>query len=273
MPSMLSCATNLCLAAIVVGTPFLAAPAVARGSTRGTQQALERRVWDESRQLSSHERAVLESQLEKADHRVGSPVFLLLVGKLHHETAAAVGAHAFLTRSIASGNGSDPVLLVVSLGDRAAAIETGKGNAGIVPEIDAQRITKDLSTHLSTSRQVKALARAIAAIGESAEATSARRRPLPPDPVPADAPREATVPDSELPDLATDGGPRGDAGTPQIAEKPPASHPSGSGSKLPLAATIAGLLLLALAVRRRRQIASGRREPASGKPKPPAGRR
>jgi len=198
---------------------------------------------------------------------------LLLVGKLHHESAAVVGASAFVTRGVASGNGSDPVLLVVSLGDRAAAIETGKGNAGIVPEIDAQRITRDLSKHLSTGRPVKALARAIAAVGDSAEATTTRRRPLPPDPASADAPPEATVPGSDLPVGAADGGPRGDAGPPQTTQKPPVPHPSGSGSRLPLAATIAGLLLLVLSVRRRRQIASGRREPASDKPKPPATRR
>ena len=271
MQSMFTCATNLRLAAMLVASQLLALPLVALGVTHAAEHGSGRRLWDESRQLSSHERADLDSQLKIADHRLGSPVFVLIVEKLHHDSAAALGARTFAERVLGGGTGSDPILLVVSLKDRVAAIETGKGNAGIIPEIDARRITKDLASRMSASSPAPLLQRALVAIVDSAEATAARRRPLPRDPVPLDPPADIAAGQGPAVDAAVAGSDApGDAGTPNASEKPLVAPKPASGSKLPLAAAICGLLLLALSVRRRRQIAADRRDRSSTNPKPPS---
>jgi hypothetical protein len=73
-------------------------------------------------------------------------------------------------------------LLVAPRAGRAA-LETGKGEAGIVPEIDARRITADLvrtlGRHTSTTTLANALGEAADRIAESVLATRERRRPLP----------------------------------------------------------------------------------------------
>jgi hypothetical protein len=231
--------------------------------------------WDESHALSGRQqRFDIERRLAAASRRLGSPVFVLVVHRLHHETAAAIGARIFGERVLNDSDGSDPVLLVISIADHAAAIETGKGNAGIVPEIDARRITRSLSSDLSHGTLIQALRDAIAAIVDSAEATADRRRPLPPD---EESPAERPLEPSARPvdaGLAEDGGVEkvsarspGETGTPEPEDKPHAR------SRVPLAAIIAGLLLLALAIRRRRKLAATREDRRVPPPRPPGPRR
>src|SRR5437868_2390626 len=77
----------------------------------------------------------------------------------------------------------DAVLLLVAPRAGRAVLETGKGEAGIVPEIDARRITADvvraLGRHASAATLAPALAEAAERIADSALATRERRRPLP----------------------------------------------------------------------------------------------
>jgi TPM domain len=216
--------------------------------------------WDESHHLSApSQRADMERRLATAARHLGSPIYVLVVSRLHHETASALGARVFTERALEAGDGSNPVLLVISIADRAAAIETGKGNAGIVPEIDARRIIRSLSSDLSHGTLTQALPHAIAAIVDSADATAERRRPLPRNEDPP-----ATLP-FEPADPSHDGGELDDAGgEPVLARSPDQTDAEQSKgkprgrSRVPIAAIIAGLLVLALAIRRRRNLAAAR---------------
>jgi uncharacterized membrane protein YgcG len=135
----------------------------------------------------------------------------------------------------------------VSLQDRRAAIETGKGAAGIVPEIDARAITTELARNLSPANLPEHLWRALDAIVGSARATRERRQPLVPDDEPAARPVDSGT--------ATDA----EAGAPDPAPgEAPGAPPGRTRSRLPIAAGIGVLVLLALALQRRRHFAASR---------------
>lgn len=227
-------------------------------STSGAP-APERYLWDESARLSAEHRRDIERRLTAASRRLGSPVYVWVVDKLRHETAAAFATRTFAAHAFGSPPQSNPVLLVYSVRDQAAAIETGKGSAGIVPEIDARQITKRLiSTEPAALSNPRALAKslvlAIDAVVASAEATAARRQPLSAD-------DETTAPASPLP--SSSGLPAAtETGFPSGTEPPDAGMGPGAAtpttetkrgrSRLPIAAAIGALVLLVLALRRRR---------------------
>lgn len=253
----------------------LCAAGVAAGVASTVQGAPEPHLWDEAHLLSSRERSDLERRLHEARTRLGSPVFVLITDRLRHETAAEMAERVFAGRVLGGGPQSNPVLLVVAIHNHAAAIATGKGNAGIVPEMDAARITGNLVSPNPHRTFKEKLARAVNAMIESAEATAARRRPLsaqdedlpPADAQPAGA--AAPLPSLEAPptgDPATPK-PETDGGTPPTgpdrAERD--RVPKGTGpSRVPLAVGVAVLLVLGLALRRRRQIAATRPDLRSG---------
>jgi uncharacterized membrane protein YgcG len=197
--------------------------------------------------LSRRDQARLRQELERASRALGSPVAIELVAHLPFSRAGQdqVARDAFDAHGFDIGR-SDPVLLVVSLDDRRAAIETGKGAAGIVPEIDARAITTDLARNLSPTNLPEHLWRALDAIVASARATRERRQPSVPDeeaPQPVDA---GTAADGES---AAPGVPPGEA---------PPPPPGRTRSRLPIAAAVGVLVLLALALQRRRQFAATR---------------
>lgn len=244
---------------IVVAGIAMVAPIVAAAATNG-------RIWDDSHRLSSRQRMDLDRRLASAARRLGSPVFILVTNRLQRETAASLAARAFTERTLSGAGESNPVLLVVSVGDRAAAIETGKGNAGIVPEIDANQITKDLMHRLRHGDPSQALARAIEAIVVSAEATAVRRRPLPPDEEPP-APAGPNPAAAGAREVDTAGGveiPDAGQGTAKVTPEHDPSETGRRRSRLPIAVGIAVLVLLALALRRRRQLTSPRPNPRVG---------
>jgi hypothetical protein len=197
--------------------------------------------------LSHRNQAHVREELERASRALGSPVAIELVAHLPNSRAGqdrvardAFDAHGFdISRS-------DPVLLVVSLQDRRAAIETGKGAAGIVPEIDARAITTELVRNLSPANLPEHLWRALDAIVASARATRERRQPLVLDDEPARPADSGT---------ATDGSDAAPTGPPGEA---PGAPPGRTRSRLPIAAAVGVLVLLALALQRRRQFAATR---------------
>jgi uncharacterized membrane protein YgcG len=223
------------------------------------------RLWDQSGRLSSRRRADLESRLAAAERRLGSPIFVLVVDGLRNETAAALGARTFAGRRLGRDDRANPVLLVVAVRDRATAVETGKGNAGIVPEVDAQRITKSLETDLSAGALEQGLARAIDEIVSSAEATADRRRPSP-----AADDEPASAADLEGPTDAARSEP--DGGVAAAATDAKENKPRGR-SRMPFAAAIAVLLLLALALRRRRAVTGTHEDPPRPDPRRPKNKR
>jgi hypothetical protein len=200
--------------------------------------------------LSHRDQSRLRQELERAARALGSPVAIELVahlpvGRAGQDRVArdAFDAHGFdISRS-------DPVLLLVSLRDRRAAIETGKGAAGIVPEIDARAITSELGRNLSPANLPEHLWRALDAIVASGRATRERRQPLVPDDEPARPVDSGTGTDG---DGEAPGGP---AGPPDEA---PGAPPGRTRSRLPIAAAVGVLVLLALALQRRRHFAASR---------------
>jgi hypothetical protein len=158
--------------------------------------------------------------------------------------------------------GTDRILLLLSPRDHEAAIETGMGNAGLVPEIDARRIAARLVSRRTAGSTGHALLEAVAAIVDSVEATRERRTPLPAGDADVD-PRAAAhgngLPAGPEPQAAPTA--MRDAGIAGAGEAPTSIPTPGGRSRLPLAATIAGLVLLALALRRRRQMAATRPSP------------
>ena len=257
---------------MIVRDAWAATLLCAVGVASAVQGASEHRLWDEAHLLSPRERSDLERRLQKARTRLGSPVFVLITDRLRHETAAEMAERVFAERIMEHGSGgpqSNPVLLVVAVHNHAAAIATGKGNAGIVPEMDAARISRNLVSPNPHRTFKEKLARAVDAIVESAEATAARRRPLSgqdEDLPPADAQpggAAAPLPSAEAPptsDHATPK-PQTDGGSPTTGLDRAARDrvPKGIGpSRVPLAVGVSVLLVLGLALRRRRQIAATR---------------
>ncbi|MES1209697.1 MAG: TPM domain-containing protein [Pseudomonadota bacterium] len=262
-------------ASIALATLVLAARPVM--SARSDDHQPGTRLEDESHQLTARERTTMEAQLTSAARRLGQAIFVVVANQSNGETPAQTAARLFAARSLDTDETANPVLLFVSPRDRAAAIETGKGVAGIVPEIDAVRITKRLTASRRDEELAAAVARAVDAIVASAEATAARRRPSsladdPPPPV-----RVPTPPSVPEPTPAgvegSDGETEGDAVGTQEGKLTGTgtAAPTPRRSRVPIAAGIAVLLLLALALRRRKSMAEAkeRRPPP---PRPPAPR-
>jgi hypothetical protein len=205
--------------------------------------------------LSRRDQASLRGALDRASRTLGSPVAIELVAhlprpgpELDAATRAAFESHGFEART------GDPVVLLVSVRDRRAAIETGKGPAGIVPEIDARAITAELARGLTRTNLADHLDHAVVAIVRSAEATHERRRPLARDEPPPRAGPVADVTGTRGPTPAT-------TETPAVGGAP--DGPAGTlrhRSRLPVATAIGILVLLALGLQKRRQLASARAE-------------
>lgn|GEM_PF-5755605 len=221
---------------------------------------------DQARLLTGRERAALESLLRVKATESGALLTALVVPHLpQHQTVEELAAQAFTASDPRPGTAAHPrVLLVVSLKERRAAIETGQGPAGIVPEIDAGAIVQRLSAALAHQRLSAALADAIAAVATSARATAERRRPLPPEPQDVRAPAPAAVP-----------APLGEPGAEETATTPeeprvPATDPQPGRprrrSVMPAAYVLAGLVLIGLAIRRRRRLPDDRVTPPPGRP-------
>jgi len=217
---------------------------------------------DDAHLLTSPERAALQRLLRAKTIESGSALSILLVPRLaHRQTIEDLARRAFGAATPEHPDASAParVLLVVSTRDRRAAIETGQGPAGIVPEIDARAIIQRLQRldgAMAHRRLDAALEDAVAAIAASARATAERRRPLPPDPQdapPSAAPvaaghRTEPAPDDTGPEQSPDDGQRPGAGS---APKP---GPPARRSLMPVAYALAGLVVIGLAIRRRRRL-------------------
>jgi hypothetical protein len=131
--------------------------------------------------------ATLRARVADAAMRAGLPVVIVLVGTVDsprelaparlEETARA----RFAEQGLSEGT-DDAVLLLVAPRAGQAVLETGKGEAGIVPEIDARRITaaltRTLGRHASPATLGRALAEAADRVADSVLATRDRRRPL-----------------------------------------------------------------------------------------------
>lgn len=241
-------------------------------------ETMGERLRDSTGRLSAGERARIERALDQASERVGSPFGVDLVPKVGNTTLAAFARRAFDERQLDTAK-SDPVLLVIALREKAAAIETGKGIAGIVPELDARPIVRALVRRLGGRELSGAIVQAIDAMTTSALATAERRRPLPPEPdESSDADADNADDQSTGADAtAIDGARSPDAG----AESAAASHDTDGGaagstelgrandgapaqprrrSRQPIAWAIAALVLLALALRQRKRLSARRRD-------------
>jgi hypothetical protein len=208
--------------------------------------------------LSRRDQASVRRALDRASRALGSPVAIELVAhlprpgpELDAATRAAFEGHGFGARA------GDPVVLLVSVRDRRAAIETGKGPAGIVPEIDARTITAELARGLTRANLPSHLDRAVTAIVRSAEATHERRRPLARDEPPRAVPPLADAAVGPAPAAPTaDDAPEGSGAEPRTPT--PGTPAVGRRSRLPVATAIGILVLLALGLQKRRQLAAAR---------------
>jgi hypothetical protein len=261
-------------AALVVLSVVVSAPALARTPA---PVAAAPRLWDEGNALSSQARGDLERRLGSAEKRSGVPLYVLVTSGHRGEAMAELAAATFAARGLGADPARNAVLLVVAVHGGGAAVETGKGSAGIVPELDARRIVKQLMRSLSSRHPETAIGQAITALAASAQATAARRKPLPPDPL--DGPLDdAPAPAEDGAAGRPDGGPLAPAAPPpedELAAPRPlgdggvdgglvpggpagAATGSGRGSRLPIAIAIAALVVVALGLRRRKQLASNR---------------
>ena len=201
--------------------------------------------------------AALRDRVARASARAGLPIAIAIVrgttsshddsGRLE-EAARVRFTEAGFDAGFRAGTG-DAVLLLVAPRAGRAVLETGKGEAGIVPEIDARRITADLvralGRHASAATLAPALAEAAERIADSALATRERRRPLP-------DPRA-----SESDEIAAPS-PRGDRPTaPKAGGTAPAAPPH--RSVMPGAYALAILVVVGLALRQRRRSVSDHR--------------
>lgn len=249
----------------------LATPAARARMPVTESPAVEPRVWDGQHLLSSPARETLERQLAAAADRAGVPFFVLVTDRLHGEPVADLAARIYAEKQLGVDPSRNVVLLVVAVTSGAAAIETGKGSAGIVPELDARRIVKELTANLSSHHPERALGQAVPALAAAARATAARRTPLPrppPDPeppvdaAPAESDQRADATAAGSPEDAESSSAVGeapaDAGPPGVTTAEP-GHPA-RRSRVPLAAAIGVLVLVGLGLRRRRQITATRLE-------------
>lgn len=252
-------------------------PGAAAGDGTAPRPADDPRVWDAGHQLPPPVRDELERRLAAAELKGGAPLFLLITDRVYGDSVAEVAATAFAAHGLGRAPARNAVLLAVAVRSREAAVETGKGNAGIVPEVDARRIVKHLTRELSSRQPEAAIGRAIAALAASAQATAARRTPLPPDPLggmaddePPPAPGDGSAPGAASQRMpGSDAGPAGtmhgagagvDGGGDGGVHPggPAAAQRGGSRSRLPIAVAIAVVVMLGLALRRRKEMTSTR---------------
>jgi len=197
--------------------------------------------------------AALRDRVSRAAVRAGMPIAVAIVagGPPSSRSAEPVSLEEtarlrFAAQGLSDGSTGDAVLLVVAPRAGHAALETGKGEAGIVPEIDARRITADLTRalrrHASAASLARALAEAVDRIADSALATRERRRPLADSRASERDELRAPSPARDRPSAATAGEKRADA--------PPRR------SLMPGAYALAILVILGLALRHRRRFGS-----------------
>jgi len=195
----------------------------------------------------------LRARVAGAAMRAGLPIAIVLVGATDsaREMAPASledAARAHFAEQGLSEGTNDAVLLLVAPRAGQAVIETGKGEAGIVPEIDARRITaaltRTLGHHASTTTVGRALAEAADRIADSVLATRDRRRPLA---EPAGAAVAVAVDDEQVlaPSPARDHDTRTAGGEPSATSR--------HRSLMPGAYALAIFVVLGLALRQRRR--------------------
>jgi len=197
--------------------------------------------------------AALRDRVARASARAGLPIAIAIVSgttSSHDDSGRLeeVARLRFTEAGFEAGfneGGGDAVLLLVAPRAGRAVLETGKGEAGIVPEIDARRITADvvraIGRHASAATLAPALAEAAERIADSALATRERRRPLPDQHA------------SERDELPAPSPPR-DRPTSATVPAPPPHR-----SLMPGAYALAALVVVGLALRQRRRSASDRR--------------
>ena len=195
----------------------------------------------------------LRARVAGAAMRAGLPIAIVLVGatdSAREIAPASLGDAArahFAEQGLSEGT-NDAVLLLVAPRAGQAVIETGKGEAGIVPEIDARRITaaltRTLGHHASTTTVGRALAEAADRIADSVLATRDRRRPLA---EPAGAAVAVAVDDEQVlaPSPARDHDTRTAGGEPSATSR--------HRSLMPGAYALAIFVVLGLALRQRRR--------------------
>jgi uncharacterized membrane protein YgcG len=239
-----------------------AAPGRARGDVGGGARAgapAAGALWIEEGALGgSAAGAALRARLEGAARRAGVPIAILVLGRqaAGREPLEEIARRTFAERHLAGTTGTpDAVLLVAAPALRRSVIETGKGDAGIVPEIDARAITAELQRRFGRSSAGtdvgQALSDAADRIATSILATEERRRPLA-DEEPDGGATPARALQAEP---VTTGGP---------ARDQPAT-PGPRRTMLPAAAGLAIMLVLALGLRQRRR----RQDDGSRKSEPP----
>jgi len=237
---------------------MLAALALARpGSAAGPVSSDPRPLGslrDDSGLLNrGHAAETLRARVAGAAMRAGLPIAIVLVGATDsaREIAPASledAARAHFAEQGLSEGTNDAVLLLVAPRAGQAVIETGKGEAGIVPEIDARRITaaltRTLGHHASTTTVGRALAEAADRIADSVLATRDRRRPLA---EPAGAAVAVAVDDEQVlaPSPARDHDTRTAGGEPSATSR--------HRSLMPGAYALAIFVVLGLALRQRRR--------------------
>jgi hypothetical protein len=226
-------------------------------------------LWDDGAMLPARARVELEARLRAAARQTGIPITILVVAKLPGGPSIAdVARSEFDARGLGT-RAADAVLLAIAPRERRAAIETGKGPAGIIPEIDAEAIIARLRATVRSPLPIRELDAAIDRIVASVTATIERRRPLPHEPTPAQAvPPAALLPSGTPPGSDEDQG-GGDGSPASGATRPGATgtgtSPSRGRSLLPTAVAVSGLLLVGLALRQRRRSGAAERDD----PEPP----
>lgn len=218
-------------------------------------------LWDEDGAMKgSVPGAALRARLDGAVRRAGVPIAILILGRRAavREPLAEIARRTFSERHLGVPGTSDAVLLVAAPAARQSVIETGKGDAGIVPEIDARAITAELQRHFGRSLAAAEVARALSdaadRIATSILATEERRRPIAEDERADDTMAAGLRPAVQPPG-------DGSAGRPAPAAVP-------RRSMLPAAAGLAIMLVLALGLRQRRRGQDGGRA-KSAPPGPP----
>ena len=248
--------------AAAAAVALLAVVSSARAGAPPDQPAPGALLTDEAHLLTGNQRAALERQLRDRALESGSALSILVVPHLeHHEAIEDLARRTFnAAPPRADQPGQARVLLVVSTREHRAAIETGQGPAGIVPEIDARGILQRLDGALAHHPLSAALEEAVTAIAASARATAERRRPLPPDPLEARPPAPQIAPAADEVEPGPDEAARevpGSAAAPASAPTPK----GGRRSLMPGAYVLAAVVIIGLAIRRRRRLAEDRVTP------------
>jgi len=198
--------------------------------------------------------ATLRDRVVGAATRAGLPLSIVVVGTTDPASLGEAARTRFAEEGLSEGT-NDAVLLLVAPRAGQAAIETGKDEAGIVPEIDARRITaaltRTIGRHPSAATLGRALAETADQIADSALATRDRRRPLADRRTGAVEDDEAPAPSSRRDPAAPTAG--GDAREPGAPRR----------SLMPGAYALAIFVILGLALRQRR------RSGADGRPRAP----